>query len=75
MKNNLKIYQRIHSGVRSFLCVECSKSFCDPGILKTHQNIHSGVQPFSCDMCNKSFTIKSSLKTSVHTQGRVAILM
>ena len=64
-KHNL----RTDSGVKPYVCKECSKSFSMAGNLKVHMRTHSGEKPFVCKECSKSFSQAGNLKTHIKTHA------
>ena len=62
---NLKIHQRLHSGVKPYPCRYCPKCFSTLGNRKDHERRHLICKyicystfiyrPYSCQFCSKSF--------------------
>lgn len=58
---NLKIHQRIHTGLKPLQCDKCGISFAAHATLTKHLRRHTGDKPFLCAQCGKSFTSSSDL--------------
>ena len=61
--SNLKRHEKIHSrsGLKSFKCDECDKTFAAKRYVATHKNAcHSG-KLFQCKFCDTEFTINGNL--------------
>ncbi len=59
---HLKSHQKIHTGVREYMCVECEKTFKSEQSLKRHQIIHTGEKPYKCSHCDKRFSRSGDLR-------------
>ncbi|XP_051783794.1 tripartite motif-containing protein 16-like [Erpetoichthys calabaricus] len=60
---------QIHTGEKTYCCLECGKSFQRRSNLQNHRRIHTGEKPHCCPECGKSFQKKSNLKIHrrIHT--------
>ena len=56
----------VHSSVRKFSCLICSKGCVSKGELVTHMKCHTKQRDFICDKCSETFITKSCLKA--HTR-------
>lgn len=54
---------------KSFICLQCGKTFANKKNLRTHEKIHTGEKEFSCFECGKQFTQKTNLirHEKIHT--------
>ena len=59
----------ISSGVKTFKCKECGKSFHYKSQLKRRERVHTEEKPFLCNQCGKSFDQATNLKKQyrIHT--------
>ena len=67
LKYNTKVHLRKYSGVKSFQCKFCHKSFRQDSTLNRHLRTHSGEKFHKCRCCNfiySTFTFKNKLKHS-----------
>lgn len=60
--NDLKKHMLKHSGVKSFQCEVCKKSYGKRWTLTEHMKIHNNVKNFICSTCSRAFTQKCTLK-------------
>ena len=62
-------HQITHTGVRSYLCRECTNTLSLSINLKSQQKMHTGVEPYSCTECTKTFSHGNSLQShqTIHT--------
>ena len=61
----LTVHERIHAGLKGFICTTCGKSFAQNRCLKIHRQSHTHVtcaKSFSCTTCGKSFNKAGYLK-------------
>ncbi|XP_039646881.1 myoneurin [Perca fluviatilis] len=59
--SSLRRHEKIHKGLKPFVCIFCSKNFRQATQLKTHLRIHTGEKPFNCSSCDKCFAQKCQL--------------
>ena len=59
----------IHTGEKSYGCLQCDKAFSTAGELKLHTRTHTGEKPYVCSHCHKSFPQSSHLKTHMKTHS------
>lgn len=59
--SSLRRHEKIHKGLKPFVCIFCSKTFRQATQLKTHLRIHTGEKPFNCPDCDKCFAQKCQL--------------
>ncbi|XP_071439490.1 uncharacterized protein [Hetaerina americana] len=72
LRRNFAMHQLVHNRERSFVCVECGKSFRTKEHLKSHGLSHGDVRPFECAVCAKRFKRKSALRTHQLTHSNMA---
>lgn len=65
---NLAIHLKIHSGVKSYLCEMCGRTFALKSYLRSHKQLHhpekEHSKPFSCCLC--AYTAHSKNQLVVH---------
>ena len=64
------IHKRIHTGVKPYLCTECTKTFSKNSNLQVHKIIHKGVRPYLCLECNKTFSNSSNMRKHVRRKHK-----
>ena len=52
-ESQLKVHERIDTGVKPFTCDTCGQSFAYSSALTVHERIHTRVKPYTCDTCGK----------------------
>ncbi|XP_072279571.1 uncharacterized protein [Pyxicephalus adspersus] len=64
--------QRLHTGAKPYLCLECGNCFSQKANLIKHKKTHMEKKPFSCLECGEQFTCKSFLiaHESLHIGGK-----
>ena len=69
LNNNLTdcMDQTTHSGMKSYTCMYCKKSFGSSSHCKQHERTHTGEKPFTCKHCKKSFSRLSTCKQHERT--------
>ena len=67
--SQLKVCEKMHTGVKHFTSDTCEKSFIHTGGLETHQGTHTLVKSYICETCGKVFISSSNLKVHerIHT--------
>jgi len=58
----LNLHSRIHSGERTYTCLQCDKQFITELGLKEHALIHTGESPYTCLLCNNRFITRRGLQ-------------
>ena len=61
-ESQLKVRERIDTGLKPFTCDTCGRSFAVFSTLAVHKRIHTGVKPYICDTCGRSFALSATLK-------------
>ena len=61
-KNDVFLFQRVHTGERPYSCKICARSFSHSTALKLHLRMHTGEKPHVCKLCNKAFAQLPHLK-------------
>ena len=56
-------------GVKPYGCLQCGKTYADPGDLKKHQLTHYGEKSHDCTTCEKSFSQSGNLKEHFMTHS------
>ena len=64
-KSELIEHERIHFGIKPFVCDICKKSFNIKSNLNSHFKYHSEIRPFKCSFCDKKFKINKDLKDHI----------
>uniref|UniRef100_A0A6P7F4L7 Zinc finger protein 208-like n=1 Tax=Diabrotica virgifera virgifera TaxID=50390 RepID=A0A6P7F4L7_DIAVI len=54
-RNELKVHELTHTGLKPHECNICHKSFSKKDTLKAHQRVHTGEKPYVCKYCDKKF--------------------
>ncbi|XP_013421389.1 zinc finger protein 510 [Lingula anatina] len=63
---------RIHIGMKKYLCSECGKRFCTRKELVVHGYIHTGERPHKCSYCQMGYATASAktIHERTHTGER-----
>ena len=48
--------QETHTGMKSYTCTYCKKSFSQLSYCKQHKRTHTGEKPYTCKHCKKFFS-------------------
>ena len=59
--------QKTHTGMKSYTCKYCKKSFSNSFVCKRHERTHTGEKPYPCKYCKKSFSNSSECKRHERT--------
>lgn len=56
-------HERMHTGVKPFVCDICDRRFIVKISLRQHYLTHTGERPYSCNMCDKKFRQSAHLRS------------
>ena len=59
--------QETCTGMKSYTCLYCKKSFGNSSTCKEHERTHTGEKPYTCNHCDKSFSQSSACKQDERT--------
>jgi len=69
--NNHK--KRVHgTGMKSFPCSLCSRTFVTQSARKAHQIHHSTIRPFMCEICSATFKSRRNLATHSKVHDKIS---
>ena len=59
--------QKTHTGMKSYTCKYCKKSFSNSFVCKRHERTHTREKPYRCKHCERSFSNSSNCKRHERT--------
>lgn len=68
-------HERTHSNARTFVCLECQKSFVTKASLIRHLRIHTGEAPFQCQYCGRCFKEHGTLSRHLKHKSKFTQMM